>query len=289
MVATPQQDIESPEWFRFFDVFADVFDGGDVSFGINEIWDEGDEAEAEVDFWAPYMARVAKPKKTPQPGRPSGGAFGEDFDLGAWTGSIENGRVPDGALSRVGDSTFLMEGHAAAALGAMLQAANADGVQLSVGETYRDYAGQVAAYNDYKSGTGNLAADPGTSNHGLGLAVDLNITPENHAWLVQNAARFGFSNPFGTGYDALENWHWEYGQGGSAPNYGTEETTWGDVTGKNAPDEFKLVTVPAMNTTTTLPSSLYDDDDGLSSVLSSMFSPTVTKTVKKRRPSKEKP
>ena len=38
---------------------------------------------------------------------------------------------------------------------------------------YRSYTDQVAAYNDYLAG-GNIAAKPGTSWHGYGLAVDFN-------------------------------------------------------------------------------------------------------------------
>jgi hypothetical protein len=142
------------------------------------------------------------------------------FNLGGWTSTVQNGRIEAQQLAPVGNTSFLMEAHAAAALAAMIHAARKDGVALGVGNTYRDYAAQVAAYDRYRSGSGALAAAPGTSNHGLGLAVDFDITPANHAWLAANAARFGFSNPFGTSYDATENWHWEFGQGGNVPSYG---------------------------------------------------------------------
>lgn len=39
--------------------------------------------------------------------------------------------------------------------------------------SYRSYQQQVDLWNDYQAGRGNLAARPGTSNHGLGLAVDV--------------------------------------------------------------------------------------------------------------------
>lgn len=39
--------------------------------------------------------------------------------------------------------------------------------------SYRTYEQQVELYNAYLNGTGNLAAVPGTSNHGWGLAVDV--------------------------------------------------------------------------------------------------------------------
>jgi len=39
--------------------------------------------------------------------------------------------------------------------------------------SYRTFAGQEHFWRLYRSGRGNLAARPGTSNHGWGLAVDL--------------------------------------------------------------------------------------------------------------------
>lgn len=152
-------------------------------------------------------------------------SFPGGFDLAAWQAQFENGRIPQSALLRVPGTDHLMEPNAAFALASMINAATRDGVVLGIGNTYRDYAGQVAAYQRYQSGQGALAADPGTSVHGWGLAVDFNITPQNHAWLVENAARFGFSNPFGTSFDAVENWHWEYGVSGSAPDFNPENTS----------------------------------------------------------------
>lgn len=143
-----------------------------------------------------------------------------DFNLAEWMKSVENGRIPQASLAQVGNTEFRMEAHAAAAAAAMMQAAKQDGVTLTIGNSYRDYATQASMYRAYKAGQGNLAASPGESNHGWGLAIDFNITPENHRWLAANAARFGYSNPFGNDYGALENWHWEFGQGGPVPDFG---------------------------------------------------------------------
>jgi LAS superfamily LD-carboxypeptidase LdcB len=59
---------------------------------------------------------------------------------------------------------------------------------------------------------------PGTSNHGWALAVDLcggiNIGGSAQwAWMVANAARFGFVQPdwASPGGEKPEPWHWEYG------------------------------------------------------------------------------
>lgn len=151
-------------------------------------------------------------------------ALGSEFDLSGWMSQVTNGRIPDRLLAPVGNTGLLMQEHAAAAMEAMLAAAKADGVVLTIGNSYRTYAKQVEMRRRYEAGDGALAADPGTSNHGWGLAVDFNITPENHAWLAANAAKFGYSNPFGSHYGALENWHWEYGQSGDHPTFSDPHT-----------------------------------------------------------------
>lgn len=57
-------------------------------------------------------------------------------------------------------------------------------------------------------------AQPGTSNHGSGTAIDLNVggrttfsplNSSNYVWLVKNAYKFGFVRTVNS-----EEWHWEY-------------------------------------------------------------------------------
>lgn len=77
-----------------------------------------------------------------------------------------------------------------------------------VNDGYRSYAGQVEAKQKY----GSKAAEPGTSVHGWGQAVDLGGPMQNagsvqHAWLRQNAAKFGW---YWVGQRYGEPWHWEY-------------------------------------------------------------------------------
>lgn len=76
--------------------------------------------------------------------------------------------------------------------------------------SYRTYAQQVYLYQLYRSGRGNLAAFPGTSNHGLGLAVDFATT--HMRWIVdQIGASFGWSKSWS---DApSEWWHIRYRPG----------------------------------------------------------------------------
>ena len=140
-----------------------------------------------------------------------------DFNMDSWSASFDNGRIPTTALATVTGTSFKMEPHAASAAAAMIAAARAEGVELSIGNSYRDYDTQAYAHAHDETPETPTAA-PGKSNHGWGLAIDFRITPENHAWLAANAARFGYTNPFGSDYGATENWHWEFGQEG-APNF----------------------------------------------------------------------
>jgi peptidoglycan hydrolase-like protein with peptidoglycan-binding domain len=57
--------------------------------------------------------------------------------------------------------------------------------------SYRTYDEQVEFWNLYISGRGNLAARPGTSNHGWGLAVDL-AAEWMRAWIDDHGGRFGW-------------------------------------------------------------------------------------------------
>jgi LAS superfamily LD-carboxypeptidase LdcB len=87
------------------------------------------------------------------------------------------------------------------------------GRPLCVGDSYRSYAGQVAVY----AAKPQLAAVPGRSNHGWGLAIDLGCGVERfgspeHEWLRANAARFGWFHPVWAqaGGSRPEAWHWEF-------------------------------------------------------------------------------
>lgn len=86
------------------------------------------------------------------------------------------------------------------------------GSNIGITDAYRDYATQVLL----KATKGYLAATPGWSNHGWGLALDLaDIGPEGstrHRWLRQHAPEFGWDHPSWARVDGRkpEAWHWEY-------------------------------------------------------------------------------
>jgi hypothetical protein len=88
------------------------------------------------------------------------------------------------------------------------------GRNLALTDGYRSYAEQLSV----AASKGGLAAVPGTSNHGLGQAVDLSGGIESfgtaeHAWMVANAGKYGWKLPgwAQAGGSKPEAWHWEYG------------------------------------------------------------------------------
>ncbi|MGY1639891.1 NlpC/P60 family protein [Geodermatophilus sp. SYSU D00703] len=131
----------------------------------------------------------------------------------AW-GGWSNGQIPSGALCSIA------RGHALRCDAATGHAALADAFEaafdrpLCTTDSYRSRAGQESAFRAKPL----LAAVPGTSNHGWGLAVDLcggiNVagTPQS-AWMAANAERYGFVQPDWArpGGEKPEPWHWEFG------------------------------------------------------------------------------
>jgi len=117
-----------------------------------------------------------------------------------------NGRIPASALETIGHGSHRLAAKAAQSFKAMEAAAAADGVKIDVTDSYRDYDTQVDLVR--RKGLysqGGLAAKPGTSNHGWGLAVDLDLNDEQQAWMRANGARFGFVED-----TPREPWHWGF-------------------------------------------------------------------------------
>ncbi|MCL1967269.1 MAG: M15 family metallopeptidase [Fibromonadales bacterium] len=111
-------------------------------------------------------------------------------------------------------------------LNKMSAAARKDGVTLAVSSAYRSYDYQTKVYNRNVRELGKKLADlesaqPGTSQHQTGLAVDFYPVNESFAntkagqWLVANASRFGWSISFPKGHETAtgykwESWHYRY-------------------------------------------------------------------------------
>jgi len=129
---------------------------------------------------------------------------GSLYSKGMW-GGYTNGNIPTSALRR--SSGALLRSDASQAFDQMNAAYRSQfGRDISVTDSYRNYAQQVAL----KKTKGKIAATPGRSNHGKGLALDLggginsNGTAQ-HSWVEANAGKYGFNKPM-----SYEPWHWEF-------------------------------------------------------------------------------
>jgi zinc D-Ala-D-Ala carboxypeptidase len=134
------------------------------------------------------------------------GGFG-DMPVPTELQAYGNGRIPAGVLQPIGQGGHQLYAPAAEAWKAAVQAAAADGVSLRVTDSYRSFDQQVDLV-DRKGlySQGGYGAEPGTSNHGWGLAVDADVTdPSTLSWLRSNGYRFGFVEAV-----PREPWHWEF-------------------------------------------------------------------------------
>lgn len=122
--------------------------------------------------------------------------------------ALGNGRIPSQLLQQLG---FGFGSHrlwpaAARAFQNLYVAALKDGITIGVTDSYRSYEAQVdVALRKGLYKNGGLAATPGTSNHGWGLALDLKLTPAALAWMRANGPRFGYFEDV-----PRESWHWQF-------------------------------------------------------------------------------
>jgi hypothetical protein len=133
-----------------------------------------------------------------------------------------NGELAKAQLSRIYHPTLALNlnNEAAASWNTMrLRALELDHVDLypegPLG-AYRDYAGQVFVRRQWcERGACQNAAVPGTSNHGLGRAVD-SLDATMWSWIDRYGSAFGWHH-----WDAAwERWHREYDGGFNRPNPG---------------------------------------------------------------------
>ncbi len=150
-------------------------------------------------------APAAPSAPAPAPvGKVSGKCGGRSLD------GFPNGMVPADALCPLkGTDGLLLRADAAAAFNRM---ASAGGMPCA-GNSYRSYSQQVSLYAEKPS----LAAVPGTSNHGWGVAVDFACGADRfgsagYTWLKKNGPKYGWTHPAWAepGGSRPEPWHWEY-------------------------------------------------------------------------------
>lgn len=146
----------------------------------------------------------------------------------------------------------MVRGDVAPDLRAMIAAAKADGVRLSLRNGYRSYRDQMVVHGDVVDSAGAAYADavsarPGYSEHQTGLALDLHSASRpgcdlapcfagtaEAAWVAAHAWEHGFlvrytpQNSAATGY-APEAWHLRY--------VGPELATWMHATGVTSLEE----------------------------------------------------
>lgn len=159
--------------------------------------------------WTPPLGEDLTPPKagatSPEKGNVVGlpGAFSE-----------ENGHLPASELTKLTWNGISVRKTAAPMLELLNNAFRARfGRDISVTDGYRTFKQQQIT----KALKGGLAAVPGTSNHGLGLAVDLGGgindygSPE-YQWMLINAGKWGWVNPTWAqrGGSKPEPWHWEF-------------------------------------------------------------------------------
>ncbi len=117
-----------------------------------------------------------------------------------------NGHIPSSALSPIAGTSHELWTPAARSFEAMRAAAAADGVTIGITDSYRTYDTQVSLVQ--RKGLysqGGLAAEPGTSRHGWGVALDLKLDSSAQSWIRANGATYGYHENVGR-----EPWHWEY-------------------------------------------------------------------------------
>lgn len=120
-----------------------------------------------------------------------------------------NGTLDVSTLVAIDNKGNRLKKEAAESYLAMVAAAKRDGIEWVVNDSYRPYSEQVSARQKY----GRFAANPGYSNHGCGLAVDLGVQIYNkppYDWLMKNASKFGFKRIYVGSNPQKESWHWEY-------------------------------------------------------------------------------
>lgn len=129
--------------------------------------------------------------------------------------NFANGQVPDSALC----SLSFAPGQALRCdAAAAIEMLNVDyrrtfGTNMSITDSYRSYDAQVRV----KAAKPYLAATPGTSNHGWGIALDLGggiqtFGSEQHRWMQANAVNQKWVHPgwAQAGGSKPEAWHWEF-------------------------------------------------------------------------------
>lgn len=187
---------------------------------------------------AEWQAAQETAAAAPAPARPGGGAAAdcggpESYEPPSGSGPVfytstptdagdgSNGRIPRSQMIPLGwcvdakGNSQWLRTDAAQALIRMNDAfRDRFGENIAVDMSYRSYEDQVAMREAY----GSIAAQPGTSNHGLGTAFDTwewrayAFGSVRYEWLVSNGPTYGWIAPSWARQNGSnpEYWHFEY-------------------------------------------------------------------------------
>lgn len=148
--------------------------------------------------------------------------------------TVVNGQIGSWGLASIGSGQALRPDAATAWLAVVAEMLTRYGITLRLTDSYRPYAVQVRIFNErydpaftgngpfgdvrwwdgvrYVRMCGASAAVPGTSNHGLGIAVDVTglggFDGTTYAYVAAIAPACGWTNT--AGRQIGEAWHWEY-------------------------------------------------------------------------------
>lgn len=170
--------------------------------------DEYDKREAEALALIAQYGAIGQPQPRPvSPAAPNstGGL--------AW-GGYSNGQIPLSAMTEIARGHHLRP-DAAVAWDALQAAASSElGHPLAISDSYRPLHGPGGQYAT-KAAKGRLAATPGTSRHGWGLALDISVgsyVSIDYRWLARRGPEYGWVNPAWArqGGSLEEPWHWEF-------------------------------------------------------------------------------
>jgi len=144
---------------------------------------------------------------------------------------ISENYAPEVRKTNLSGMSQSMRDDAATALEAMFAAAKADGIYLSTVSGYRSYSKQNTIYNRKVASAGTTVADtlvalPGSSEHQLGLAMDIAKSGSSNLnsrfadtaegqWVDSNAYLYGFIVRYQEGMEDItgysyEPWHIRY-------------------------------------------------------------------------------
>ena len=133
--------------------------------------------------------------------------LGDPTILARWKAADESRRrLLLAELKQVGATGHRLWEPAAEQLTRLIQDAGRAGVDIGITDSYRSYEAQVdVARRKGLYSQGGLAAVPGTSDHGWGMAVDLDLDAQAQAWMRKHGPAYGFHED-----TPREPWHWGF-------------------------------------------------------------------------------